>query len=259
MSRVRLLRKFLYLMVSLSFVIGLTIGSSSHVGAQQATIPSWVKNTALWWGKGQIGDSEFLKAIQWMVDNGLIHISASSGGNPQSQTQSSGSIQSSTGFSPCPEVNLTTASECLARFLPTPADIGTQWSTHNGADIPSGIHSSLMTQMVREDFENLSAKPLEIFDVWVEEYKTPEQGQSVFKLNEQTMENGATKFFGSSKSNDTSFICICPDGSGGTAYESEFVAGSVVVKVDGIGNSKNVITDMGMINKIILANMIQKP
>lgn len=235
--------------------MGITIGSS-HVVAQQTSIPSWVKNTALWWGQGQIGDADFIKAIQWMVDNGIIHLSnTTSSQTPQiSQPQPA---QNNTLFSPCTTVNLKTPSSCLAHYLPAPTDIGQQWSTHNGIGIPNGISSPVLTQMVREDFENVNTNPVEIFDVWIEEYQPPEKGHTVFKLDEQTMENGATKFIGSAQSNDTSFICICPDGVGGTSYHSEFVVGSVVVKVDGIGNAKSVINDMGAINKIIFNKIIQ--
>lgn len=249
----------MYLLVALSFVIGITIGSS-HVVAQQTSIPNWVKHTALWWGQGQVGDADFIKAIQWMVDNGLIHISNTTPSQgQQSQILQSQSTQNNTIFSPCATVNLTAPSNCLAYYLPAPTDIGPQWSSHNGIGIPNGINTPVLTQMVREDFENTNTNQIEIFDVWIEEYQPPEKGHAVFKLDEQTMENGATKFIGSAKSNDTSFICICPDGAGGTSYNSEFVVDSVVVKVDGIGNAKTVITDMGTINKIIVSKIIQNP
>lgn len=89
--------------MGLIFVIGVTLGSSTHVIAQQTSIPSWVKNTALWWGQGQISDSEFIKSLQWLVDNGMIKI-------PQSQTptQTSASSQSST--------QLTTTSTTTSAF-----------------------------------------------------------------------------------------------------------------------------------------------
>ncbi len=249
------MKKVLYLLVVLSFVVGVTIGSS-HVIAQPTSIPKWVKNTARWWGQGQIEDTEFIKAIQWMVDNGIIRLSVTDQSQPP-QSQTSQPAQNSTIFSPCTTVNLKTPSDCLARYLPLPTEISPQFSTNNGIGIPSSVTSPVLTQLVREDFENINTKPIEIFDVWIEEYQPPEKGLAVFKLDEQTMENDATKFIGSSRSNDTSFICICPDGAGGTSYHSEFVVGSVVVKVDGIGNPKNVITDMGTINKIILGKIIQ--
>jgi hypothetical protein len=37
-------------------------------------IPSWVKSTAGWWGKGQLSDDEFLGEIQYLVDEGIIKI-----------------------------------------------------------------------------------------------------------------------------------------------------------------------------------------
>jgi len=38
------------------------------------TIPSWIKNTAGWWAEGQIPDEEFLKGINFLIDNGLLII-----------------------------------------------------------------------------------------------------------------------------------------------------------------------------------------
>lgn len=244
------MKKILYLLIALSFIAGLTIGSS-HVSAQQVSIPNWVRNTALWWGQGQISDADFVAAIQWLVDNGMIRISnGTSAHAPESQAQPGT-------FAPCPAVDLKNPSTCLAQYLPTPSEIGSQWSTHNGVGIPGGINSKVLTQIVREDYENLNSNPLEMFDVWIEEYQPLQKGHDVFKMDEQTMQNGAAKFIGDSKSNDTSFICICSDGSGGTSYHSEFVVGSVVVKVDGIGNAKDVITDMSTINKSVLNKMTQ--
>ena len=237
--------------------MGITIGSS-HVVAQQAQIPSWVKNTALWWGQGQIGDKDFIKAIQWMVDNGVIHLSGQAQSQPdQAQLLTTQPAQKSSLFSPCSDMNLTGPSSCLSNYLPAPADVGSSWSSHNGISIPPGVSSPILAQMVREDLENVNTSPVEIFDVWIEEYQPPEKGQEIFKQDEKAMENGASKFFGDAQSNDTSFICICSDGAGVKSYNSEFVVGSVIVKVDGIGNAKNVITDMGSINKLVLEKMMK--
>lgn len=199
-------------MIVLSFVLGVTIGSS-HVGAQQSSsIPSWVKNTALWWGQGQIGDGDFIKAIQWMIDNGLIHISSQA---QQNQAGTVTSAQNSTIFAPCTEVNLNVPSSCLAHYLPVPSDIGTSWSSHNGIDIPQGINSPVLAQMVRQDFENTSTKPIEIFDVWIQEYQPPAKGLENFKQDEKEMAVGATKFFGNAASNDTSLYAYAPTGQAG--------------------------------------------
>lgn len=37
-------------------------------------IPPWVKNTARWWSEGQVGDSDFIKGIQYLIDQKIIQI-----------------------------------------------------------------------------------------------------------------------------------------------------------------------------------------
>ena len=37
-------------------------------------IPTWIKNNADWWGQGLISDDDFLKGIQFLVENGIIRI-----------------------------------------------------------------------------------------------------------------------------------------------------------------------------------------
>ncbi|MDE1728935.1 MAG: hypothetical protein KGH81_07150 [Thaumarchaeota archaeon] len=78
----------------LCLVAGLTIGLSINASAQEAAIPSWVKNTALWWGQGQISDAEFIKSIQWLIDQKMLSVPQSSS-SPSSQEQP----QLSTGIS----------------------------------------------------------------------------------------------------------------------------------------------------------------
>ncbi|MGB6462733.1 MAG: carboxypeptidase-like regulatory domain-containing protein [Nitrosotalea sp.] len=50
-------------------------------------IPQWIKNNAGWWASGQIGDSDFVKGIQYMVENGIIKIPITPGGNLQNSNQ----------------------------------------------------------------------------------------------------------------------------------------------------------------------------
>lgn len=37
-------------------------------------IPTWIKKNADWWGQGLISDGDFLKGIQFLVENGIIRI-----------------------------------------------------------------------------------------------------------------------------------------------------------------------------------------
>jgi len=46
--------------------------SSQAVLSQQ--IPSWVKNNAGWWADGSIGDEDFVKAIQYLINSGIIKV-----------------------------------------------------------------------------------------------------------------------------------------------------------------------------------------
>ena len=41
-----------------------------------ASIPDWVKQTAAWWGKGEISNTEFAAGIQFMIEQGLITVNA---------------------------------------------------------------------------------------------------------------------------------------------------------------------------------------
>jgi len=40
----------------------------------QQTIPAWIKNTAGWWATDKIPDEEFVKSIQFLVENNIINI-----------------------------------------------------------------------------------------------------------------------------------------------------------------------------------------
>lgn len=39
-----------------------------------AQIPSWIKNNAKWWADGTIGDDDFIKGIQYLIQNGAMKI-----------------------------------------------------------------------------------------------------------------------------------------------------------------------------------------
>jgi len=41
------------------------------------TVPSWIKNTAGWWATNKIPDEEFVKSLQFLVENNIINVEAS--------------------------------------------------------------------------------------------------------------------------------------------------------------------------------------
>jgi micrococcal nuclease len=45
-------------------------------GVTSAAIPSWIKNTASWWATDLISETEFLRAIEYLIDNDIIRVNA---------------------------------------------------------------------------------------------------------------------------------------------------------------------------------------
>ena len=41
-------------------------------GYSQSMVPSWVKNTAKWYGEDLISEKDFLNAIEWLIENKII-------------------------------------------------------------------------------------------------------------------------------------------------------------------------------------------
>ena len=53
------------------------IPQNNPVSLQSATktIPHWIKNTAMWWSQGSVTDDDFIKGIQYLVQQGIITVS----------------------------------------------------------------------------------------------------------------------------------------------------------------------------------------
>ncbi len=49
-------------------------------------IPKWVKNNAKWWHDGTIGDSDFIKGLQYMIQQGIVVVPPSQASSSKSQT-----------------------------------------------------------------------------------------------------------------------------------------------------------------------------
>ena len=69
--------------IALTLVGIILIPNSS---AQEAVIPSWIKNNAGWWADDQIPDSAFLQGIQFLIKEGIMVI-------PSTETTGSSSSQ----------------------------------------------------------------------------------------------------------------------------------------------------------------------
>ncbi len=51
---------------------------SSNYTLYTNSIPTWIRNVTKWWSEGQTSDSDFLNAIQYLIDTGVIHVSKTS-------------------------------------------------------------------------------------------------------------------------------------------------------------------------------------
>lgn len=45
---------------------------SIQASAQNYSIPSWVKNISLWYGQGEVSDTEFINALQYLINNKIL-------------------------------------------------------------------------------------------------------------------------------------------------------------------------------------------
>lgn len=268
------MKKLLVFIIATSIIISFVLGMSITAYAQTTSIPKWIKNTALLWGQGQISDNEFINAIQWLVDNGMIKLSSTVQQSSSQTTPSTAPINNApttqqVAFAPCSSVETSVPSDCLGHYLPSPSDIGSQWTSQDGQTIPlSMTPSPMITQYVHQDFENVHVNPQETFDVWIEEWQSPncayvstadctttssaEQAFSAFKDDEKSA-SSALKFVGNPQSNDNTFSYIDQE-YGQLGYHIEFIDGTVIVKIGGSGGTST-LNDMGTIAKIILDKM----
>ena len=58
------------------FVVITTI--TQNVSAESDSVPSWIKNTASFWVDGNVSDTEFLNAMEFLIGEGIIQISRES-------------------------------------------------------------------------------------------------------------------------------------------------------------------------------------
>ncbi|MBI1828054.1 MAG: hypothetical protein HY222_04095 [Thaumarchaeota archaeon] len=65
-----------YLLIIIGLSISITVFSSEALAQEIYIIPQWIKNNAKWWSEGQIGDSDFIKGIQYLMQNGIMKIPA---------------------------------------------------------------------------------------------------------------------------------------------------------------------------------------
>ncbi|MDH3852853.1 MAG: hypothetical protein OES23_00205 [Nitrosopumilus sp.] len=51
------------------------MGFNNSEPSTNNSIPDWIRNTAKWWSEGSIGDDEFIRGLQYLLENKIIAIS----------------------------------------------------------------------------------------------------------------------------------------------------------------------------------------
>lgn len=62
------------IIIAIVTVFGIGLGFSLNVSAEEGIIPSWIKNIAKFWADDQVSDTEFINALQFMVENDIIEV-----------------------------------------------------------------------------------------------------------------------------------------------------------------------------------------
>ncbi|MHA7733670.1 hypothetical protein [Nitrosopumilus sp. S6] len=60
--------------LGLIFVIISGVGLGLTASAEEGGIPAWIKNTALWYGEGQVSDTEFINALQYLISQDILSV-----------------------------------------------------------------------------------------------------------------------------------------------------------------------------------------
>ena len=61
--------KLSYLII-LSIIITFSIGADYAFAAND--VPDWIKNNAMWWAEGKITEEEYMTALQYLADEGIL-------------------------------------------------------------------------------------------------------------------------------------------------------------------------------------------
>jgi type VI secretion system secreted protein Hcp len=71
---------------------------SLSLSIQREMVPSWIKNNAKWWSEKQIGDSDFISGIQFMIQEKIILVSGQPSGSAQTDTPVPGWVRNNAGW-----------------------------------------------------------------------------------------------------------------------------------------------------------------
>ena len=59
--------------------VSIIVTTTAYAQDDDTDIPNWIRNTALFWGQGDINDSEFVGLLQWLIDREIITVPSNNG------------------------------------------------------------------------------------------------------------------------------------------------------------------------------------
>ena len=71
-----IMKILVFSLVVIGIISGIGLGLSNNVAAEENSIPSWIKKSAEWWADGGISDADFIKSIEYLVNNDIIKITS---------------------------------------------------------------------------------------------------------------------------------------------------------------------------------------
>ena len=54
------------------FLVLILVPTLHESCTEEPPIPNWIRDTALWWGEGKINDSDFINALQWLMEEEIL-------------------------------------------------------------------------------------------------------------------------------------------------------------------------------------------
>jgi len=76
----------------------ITNASNTAAQSQSIVIPSWVKKNAGYWATGQLGDSDFVSGVQYLIQQGIMKIPSSTPTSSSSSQQIPSWIKTNAGW-----------------------------------------------------------------------------------------------------------------------------------------------------------------
>jgi hypothetical protein len=167
----------IYFFLLLTLIAGIFIGFSTNASAQEtSTIPSWVKNTAKHWVNGDVSDADFIKALQWLIGQGILKI-------PTTLSTSNGQTLSNSVMMPNNSAHNQAASVYASRMaqyssststlntdlIYPPITVGQLWTAYKPTTSPMFSNSK---SSVEEIFVNNVVNPPTVVTIDVAEFNT---------------------------------------------------------------------------------------